>query len=255
MEEALAGSSKQRASARLAVLRTDHSLCDACILVEGETFPIHLNIVAEVSPVFKAALCGDFTEGMEKSMTLTDSSSGVMNVILDYAYGIGIFGRIADFELCLKVMTDAHMYQITGLRDMASTFTMQKFSNQHIVPMVQNVDLCGLEKEKKVAYLHLAERIVDVANQSPSFGELSFDQLLSTLLCKELIATEDAMLAVVMKWLEQNSNLPTEKTRALFACIRLERLTSMTRIEDLFDPGTFPPELIVRATQLCFKKL
>lgn len=231
MEEAPAGSAKDLACARVAALRTDHTFCDASLVVSEETFPIHLSIVAEVSPVFMAAFCGDFKEGHEKSMTLKTSSSAVMHVILDYSNGICIEARLAEFDICLEVLENAEMYQISGLRDLAFALAMQNFLRHHIVEIVKHVELCGSEKEKRSAYANLAENIVEVAKHSPAFWELSSDQVRYTIKCTLLIGTEDEMLDIILKWIEKSPDAPKVETEPLFAHIRLEILESMNRIE------------------------
>lgn len=62
MQEPDGDSAKADGSSRLAALCTNNELCDATIIVNDQSFPIHVAIVAEISSVFKKALCGDFKE-------------------------------------------------------------------------------------------------------------------------------------------------------------------------------------------------
>lgn len=77
-------SAKDLALLRLAALRTDHSMCDAVLYVEGQPFPVHKLIVAQVSPFFKTALYGSFKEDLHKEIVL-EQSKEVVSIVLDFS--------------------------------------------------------------------------------------------------------------------------------------------------------------------------
>lgn len=147
------------------------------------------------------------------------------------------------------------MYQITGLRAMALTMALQKFSPMYIVQIIRHVEVCGTLEEKQQCYFDLVENIVKVATQYPSFGQLSSGQVLLALICENLIGTEDELLDVILKWVQMNPDASKVETEALFSAIGLERLSSMLVMEELCQWATCPPEIIARSSRLFFKRL
>lgn len=147
---------KEGASAHLAFLRTNHDKCDATIVVRGQTFPIHLAIMAGILPVFQKALCGNFKEGTDKSIDLRDPSIQVVEIVLDFVYGICTSEQLCNFDLCIKVLRDSELYGIQGLRRATCSFAMEKFSPGRLVEMMRHVDVYGTEEERAVVQMSLA---------------------------------------------------------------------------------------------------
>lgn len=67
-------------------MRINHDLCDAWVEVDGGKIPVHIAVVVDVSPIFKAALCSDFKEGRNKTLALKESSRKCVDVILDFVW-------------------------------------------------------------------------------------------------------------------------------------------------------------------------
>lgn len=245
---------KERASQRLAALRTNHDLCDATLRAQNETFPIHLAIVAEISPVFKKALCGDFKEGQDKSMTLPDTSPEVLNVILDYAYGVFTVAQLMDFSFCLEVWKFSHQYCVESLLQEASLFALTHVSSQNLVQLVQHSILYGTEADHARALNTLAYHFEEVSH-SENFPELTAGQMRDTLSNMLLVGGEDEILAAVLKWQRLNPGAAKEDIEGLYGLVRLERLKDLSHVEALCTSDTCPASLAAVSARLCFQGL
>lgn len=248
-------SAKERASARLAALRSNHDLCEASITVRGEHFPIHLAIVAEISPVFKKALCGDFKEGQNKSLALNFSSPAVVNIILDYAYGVFQPKQLSDFSLCLDVWMTAHMYSVEGLVEEASKAAFREVTVSNLVDLVQHSTLYGSDEDYSHACRFVAFYFGEVSRNCRSFGSLRFHEMVQILSSNYLVGKEDEILSATMQWVKCNPKAGRYEIDGLFACIRMERLTDLDRIEALCASVTCPPSLVRQSTRICFHRM
>lgn len=237
--------------ARLAALRTDHHLCDGEIVAEdGETFPIHTAIVASLSPVFKAAFCGDFKERREKRLVLNEVSPEVVNVILDCAYGSFEEDQLADTGLCLQVWRDAECYQINYLTEAASKVARVNPSADWRVRVLQHACMYGTEGDYADALANFASKIVGSAENCPDFGDLPADELTKALRSVHLLACEGEILDVITKWVQLNNAASKEEVEGLYGLVRLERLKDANLVEILLESEDSPRSLCKQASRL-----
>lgn len=188
------------ANQRLASVRKKHELCDAMVEVDGDKIPVHLALVVDISPVFEAALCGNFKEGRSKTLVLKESTRKAVDVILDFSYGTISDALSTDVELCLQVWREAHRYEITGLVQHASSSALDLACTKHRVEVFQHAMLYGGDANRKRASKDLAKNIVAVADdRADSFLALHSKQMVSVFSSKYLVATEDEKLEFMMK--------------------------------------------------------
>lgn len=124
----MGGTIQNLASQRLSSLRMNHDLCDAWVEVDGDRIPVHMAVVVDISPVFKAALCGDFKKGRSRTLALKDSTRNCVDVILDFAYGTISPAPSSDVKMCLEVWREANRYKISGLMQHASSSALELVS-------------------------------------------------------------------------------------------------------------------------------
>lgn len=255
MRKAPMASVKEQACSRLAALRSNHDLCDASIVVQGQRLPIHLALVAEISPVFKKALCGDFKEGRNKTLVLSLSSPAVVNIILDYAYGVFARKQLADFDLCLQVWRDGHMYQIEGLCEEAAKVAFREVTVNNLVDLVHHATMYGTDADYSSACRLVAYHFNETARSCRSFASLRFHEMVQILRSNYLIGREDDILTSTLQWVKQNPAAEKYEIDSLLACIRIERLTDLDRIEALCASATCPLSLVRQSTRICFHRM
>lgn len=174
---------------------------------------------------------------------------------MDYAYCIFSTKQLTQFPLCLQVWRAAHHYPIDGLRKEASLFALQYVTPKYMVEFVQHAELYGADQHHVRACSDLDENFVETAKQCPIFRELSCHQMLQTLLSEDLIGTEDELLCVVMKWVDCNPQAPMNEAEELYASIRMERVKTTGKMQELVASETSPPSLVRYCTRLCFQRL
>lgn len=166
---------------RLAVLRTDLALCDGEIVVGEQSFPVHTAIVALASPVFRAVFCGDFKEGREKKLVLTETTAEAVVVILDFAYETFQEKQLANPSFCLQVWQAAHAYQSIELRCLAAQTAMKNTSADYRVRVFEHASLYGSSTESEQGLELFADALVANSKECTDFGRLPVQLLMSAL--------------------------------------------------------------------------
>lgn len=243
------------ASRRLASMRKNREMCDAWFEVYGKKIPVHMAVVADISPVFKAALCGGFKEGQSKTISLKDSTRRSVDAILDFAYGTISDGLRDNVELCLEVWRDAHVYQIDMLQQKASNVALTLASSKHRCEVLKHAALYGTDEECEQARGVLAEEIIWVSKNCPSFRTLDSKQMVLVFSSKYLVATEDEKLDVMLKWKGLNPKVSAKEIGDIFCLLRLQRLTRREQVEKLCLSKDCPGSLAPKVAQICFNKL
>lgn len=132
-------------------------------------------------------------------MALKECSPGAVSVILDFAFCTFETAQLADFPLCLQVWKAAHRFQIDGLSEEPCIFATKNVPLQYMVPFVRHAEVYGADAVLTHAYLALADRFVETAEDCHAFGELTCSQMLPTVFSSFLVATEDELLCVFLK--------------------------------------------------------
>lgn len=123
------------------------------------------------------------------------------------------------------------------------------------IEVFQHAELYGTDEDRKRTMTELSESLVFTTKFCQDFCRLSFEQMMSALTSVHLIASEDDILSVVMKWLHLNPKTQLSHTEQLYACIRLERLKDFRRAEELLRSNECPKTLAAEAMRLCMKKI
>nr|XP_056721518.1 kelch-like protein 3 [Euleptes europaea] len=171
----------------LAEMYQEELLCDATLIVDGQTFPCHRALLAAISPYFRNIFVSAWPDVRE--ILLTNVAPSTVRSILKYIYTEEI---ILTPEQAPDIFAGASQLQIVPLRDICCRFLITNLSTQNCFAMYT------------LAHTHKSRPLLRVVvkcltlNFEKVFEQRAFLQLdLSTLVA--LISSNDLAVASELK--------------------------------------------------------
>lgn len=79
--------------------------------------------------------------------------------------------------------------------------------------------------------------------------------MIKALSSQDLIAKEDDIVDVILKWIAMNGTASKNQVEPLYGRVRLERLKNVARIEELCSTHKCPVSLVQQANRIAFQRL
>lgn len=197
-------------------MRSDEFLTDVVLVVEGEEFPVHRNILAASSDYFNAMF--SCAMGQRKTReTLEGITSKAVKQLLDFMYR----GEIEiDEENLEEILVCSRVFLLEAVTQACCKFTQDRI----------NVNNCwGIRNmADKLTCLNLLAKVnafiednFTEAKGSEEFVELPFELMKELMADDELNIREDELVSAVLKWVEYDLDARYGYLETLFKLLRL----------------------------------
>lgn len=110
---------------------------------DGDEFPVHRLILAEVSPFFNKMFTVDMQEKKLSSVLFEDISSAVLKESLMFMYS----GKadIKDYKMAIKILDAAERFDIPGLKEACIEMLFDCINEQSLFEILAAADLFNSE--------------------------------------------------------------------------------------------------------------
>jgi len=125
----------KRCRTMLRQMWTDSSFSDCAIVCGERKFDVHQLVLATASPVWRAALKGDFREGREATIRIDDASPSVVDAMLYFVYTGKLEG--ADVAALLPL---AHRYELPDLVGLCVRTMLKQISVENVAKVVSLIN-------------------------------------------------------------------------------------------------------------------
>jgi len=200
----------KRALNLLQYLRNDTLLSDATINVCDVEFAVHKCVITSYSQFFRAAFSGAFSESKNNTLTLRDTSSRAVSIVVDYMYGISPNRRVQGWSHALEVIELSHRLQIERLRTSITQLLLNKFvSTPNMLSTFYHIKLFGNTDELETVLVYIAKHfrnLLAISNcirsqdKEEGLEKLDIGQLESILRCRDLVAFEHDKFRAIVLW-------------------------------------------------------
>jgi len=144
----------KRCRTMLRQMWADSSFSD-CVVVCGERrFDCHQVVLATASPVWRAALKGDFRERRESMIRIVDAEPAVVDAMLGYVYTGKLEG--ADVTALLPL---AHRYELPDLVGLCVRTMLKQISPESVAKVVSVINTFSDHKEVAPLWPKLLEHV------------------------------------------------------------------------------------------------
>ena len=186
---------------RMDEFRRQGILCDTTLVVEGQEFPAHKNILAASSAYFLGLFTSDMKEKQETEVKLEGFRAFVMNDLLNYVYT----GEVEITEDNVKELVFAGDYLlIERLKDKGSCYLEETLSPSNCLSVrafSEKFDCEGLMDKSESFIL---DNFVAVS-KSEEFLHLSYSEI-EKLICLDdvIVEAEEQVYEAVISWIKHD---------------------------------------------------
>ncbi|KAM9342471.1 kelch-like protein 10 [Pholidichthys leucotaenia] len=202
-------------------LRLEGKLCDAVIRIENIEFKIHMIILADVSPYFRALFLR-WALSEQKVFNIPGISSPIMELILEYAYTGLVSVTVKNMQ---ELMLAADQLEVMDILQICWNFIENELAPKNCIGVWQftNVIFCPEMRYKACRYI--TDHFVDVIS-SEEFLQLSVEELEDILGRDELcVKQENSVYEAAIKWMLHMPEKREEHAVRLLSKVRLELMT------------------------------
>lgn len=208
----------------VAALRHDLTFADAAILVEGQTFPVHRNIICALSDFFRKSFSSTFKEPEKRSLVIQGASPSTVSILLDFAYGIDVTEKMSvDFDLAYKIVSLSHRLQVKELTRVAAAEAASQLTTANCVQLyllLKRLDCV----HHRTAFIFIAQRLEDVSS-SPDFGNVSDSDLDDFAQDQGTVVSEIGLYRTINRWLTHNKSFRgSDELEQLLSFVNFELL-------------------------------
>ncbi|XP_066264728.1 kelch-like protein 24 [Branchiostoma lanceolatum] len=210
-------------------LRSDNQLVDVSLCVSGLEIPCHRNVLAACSEYFRAMFCNGHRESKERTITIHEVNSNVMQLLVDYSYTSKV--TITENN-AVELLEGANFLQIQPVHDACVTYICNNLGAKDCLQMMQvgNMLSCP-DLEDKARMCALKE--FAAVSKTPAFLSLTKDQLTTLVSSDDLIATEEVVYEAVMTWINHDTRKRRKEMRELMELVRFPFMDKMYFLENV----------------------
>jgi len=148
----------------------DALFSDVSLDVEGKLYPVHKNILAARSPVFRAMFTGGMREQSEKTIKIYDVDTTIFSEFLRYIY-CGQFDEKLLSERTIEVLSTANKYDIRSLKVKCEEILLQRVTKSSAASILMAADLYNASHLKQCVVTVITQNFMEVIG-TESFKEL-----------------------------------------------------------------------------------
>lgn len=144
----------KRCRTMLRQMWADTSFSDCAIVCGAREFHCHRVILATASPVWHAALKGNFRERRDATIRIGDAEPAVVDAMLRYVYT----GKLEDADLA-ALLPLAHRYEIPDLVGLCVRTMLKEISAESVAKVISLVNTFSEHKEVAPLWPQLLEQV------------------------------------------------------------------------------------------------
>lgn len=209
---------------RLDTLRRNDSFCDVTIVVKGEEFKAHKDILAASSPFFRSLLESGMRESNEHliKIDLEEATVAVMEGVLEYIYTGNV---LVTEESGHNFIATADYLLLPGLKRVAGNFTKDTVTIENCV-----FNYCFAIKYQCLELREKSSELIctnfSVVMETDDFLNLDVNQVMEWVSSNEVIVKdEEDIFKGIVKWVNYGK---TERQRSFPDLFREVRLLSLS---------------------------
>ena len=148
----------------LQTIRNDDEFADCKVACGSAVIRCHRSVLAAVSPVWHAALRGNFREAREATISIEDADYEAVKALLHYAYT----GEVVDSNCAPALLCLAHRYEIPALVGECAELLYESMTADNAVSYVSTLNT--FIEHEKVALIW--PRVVTKVAENREFGDV-----------------------------------------------------------------------------------
>ena len=188
----------------LSELRKENALCDAVLETsDGETFPVHRNVLSAASTYFKAMFCGGFKESecnTKMPIVLHNVRSIGLKEVLNFVYS-GVLSLNCDNVY--EVLAAAHMFELHVILHTCTGFLIDKMSTATCFKSLQIAQSYLLPDVATAAEIYIVNNLVKMSDNI-EFKEIRKEDLCRYLRDDSLTGEEIVIYRAAKQWLDHD---------------------------------------------------
>ena len=210
--------------------RKQELLCDTTLIVEGQTFLAHRNVLAASSGYFLGLFTTDMKEGRESQVSLEGFKSFIMEDLLNYIYT----GEVK--------INDSNVKELVFVADYLLINNLKEKGSRHLKDTLQPGNCLSIrqfaEKYQCKELLEKAEEYVSVhfvsVSKSDEFLGLEAEQVTELLTDDEItVDSEEQVYEAVVSWVYHDLDNHRQFFPDLLKCVRLPSISKYYLVEFL----------------------
>lgn len=204
----------------LSEMRSTNMLTDVILLVEGQQFPAHKNVLAASSEFFKAMFLSPITLNSEITKRIEGLSAQSMELILDYLYQ----GKIEITEQNVEdILVASRMFLLEALSEACCKYLQVRININNCWGIRHMADKYSLNDLFVKAHTFIEDNFAE-AKASMEFLALPLSYLMELMNDDELNIREDELATAVLRWIEHDTNRKCH-LEVLFKQLRLKYIS------------------------------
>ena len=216
---------------RLNMQRRQNYLCDITLVAkEGNEFKAHRNVISAASPFFSKLLNSDMREKEEGVIRFEEISESILGVIVKFIYT----GSIEVNRTKAKNLIIAADYLLLeSLKVIAGRFLEKQMSNYNCISTFHFAERYRCDELVLRSKKFIQDNFTSVA-KSDEFLNLEAEEVEKWISSENiLVAAEEDVFRIILKWIEQNKGERKDKFEQLFRHIRLVMLSRDCLFSDI----------------------
>ena len=216
---------------RLNMQRRQNYLCDITLVAkEGNEFKAHKNILSAASPFFSKLLNSDMREKEEGVIRFEEISESILGVILKFIYTGSIEVNRKNAK---NLIIAADYLLLESLKVIAGRFLEKQMSNYNCISTFHFAERYRCDELVLRSTKFIQDNFTSVA-KSDEFLNLEAEEVEKWISGENiLVAAEEDVFRIILKWIEQNKGERKDKFEQLFRHIRLVMLSRDCLFSDI----------------------
>ncbi|XP_043910855.1 kelch-like protein 10 [Protopterus annectens] len=205
-------------------LRLDGKLCDVIIIVDGQEFKAHKNILCSCSAYFRALFTSGWSNTEKKVYDIPGVSPDMMNVIIEYAYSRTVHVTADNVK---QLLATADHFGVLGLLMACCEFLECQLCLENCIEIFRFADhYCCLELKCK-AQLFILRNFEEMVKVSKEFLQLAAFEIAEIIEKDELnVKQENVVFKAIVEWIASDPHNRKKFMPFLLSKVRLALLNA-----------------------------
>lgn len=225
-----------RLLAKMASLRSDHSLCDVILKVGSKEICAHRLVLSACSNYFCAMFTNTMLESKQERVTLSDLDESAVEELVDFAYTAKVNVHERNVQQLLKAASILQLSEIVGT---CCNFLSGQLHSSNCLGIAAFAEAHGCTALGEAAKDYVKDHFSEVVG-CEEFVHLGLEEVISLLSSDYIQVTSEEMVFDAMyRWLQYD--LPSREKHAfeVLRCIRLPLLQPVFLAEHVYSKEVF----------------
>uniref|UniRef100_A0A671MEW4 Kelch-like protein 29 n=1 Tax=Sinocyclocheilus anshuiensis TaxID=1608454 RepID=A0A671MEW4_9TELE len=202
--------------------RREKEFTDLKIIVEGKEFEVHQNVLASCSLYFKdmvKRLSGENRNGEKMQLTMSNISSDVLELLLEFVYTGSLIIDSANAKTLLEA---ANKFQFNTFCKVCVSFLEKQLTAANCLGVLAMAEAMQCTELHNMAKAFALQNFPDVAAGQDEILNISKEDLVSYMSNDSLnTKAEELVYETVIKWIKKDPSCRVQHVSELLAVVRL----------------------------------